>query len=310
MSKTYFGIDVSEHNGAIDWAEVAKHIDFAILRLGWVGNKNNHTLDKKFKENYAAAKKAGVKIGAYVYIYSNSEETAKQGAEWAVKQLNGLDLDLPVYCDMEDKSIAGLGKTKLSNIAKAFNEIIEKAGFWAGLYANKNWFDNYLTKAVAKRFTTWIAHYTSGAEKYKGEFDMWQNSSTGKVAGINGNVDTDYLYRDLFNEIAKKKGNKTPSKPVETKPAASKTENKSYSNGAKSFDSTYKYGKAYFVKTKAGLRLRKSPVNGDTITIMPYGSKVTWYGYYTNVNGVIWRYVQYKNNGRTFEGFCSNEYLK
>lgn len=309
MSKTYFGIDVSEHNGTINWTEAAKHIDFAILRVGWVGNKNNHTLDKKFKENYAAAKKAGVKIGAYVYMYSNSEVHARQGAEWTLQQLKGLSLDLPVYCDMEDSSIAGLGKTRLSNIAKAFNEVIEKGGYWAGLYANRNWFDNYLTKAVAKRFTTWIAHYTSGKDKYKGEYDMWQNSSTGKVAGISGNVDTNYLYRDLFSEIAKKKGNAsaaTPSKPAETKPAASKP----YSNGAESFNSDYKNGKAYTVSAKAGLRLRKAPKTGAVITVMPYGAKVMWYGFYTKVGSTIWRYVQYKHNGRTYEGFCSSDYLK
>lgn len=210
----FFGIDVSEHNGSIDWNEASKHIDFAILRIGWVGNKNNHKLDKKFEEFYKQAKAAGVKLGAYVYMYTKSEETAKLGAEWAIEQLKGKEFELPIYCDMEDKSIAGLGKTKLTEITKAFNNVLEEAGYWAGIYASRNWFDNYLEDGIEKRFTSWIAHYTSSSNKYEDEYDMWQNSSSGRVQGISGRVDTNYLYRDLFSEV----GHNTENKPPETKP--------------------------------------------------------------------------------------------
>lgn len=201
---SYFGIDVSKHNGSIDWGKVAKEVDFAIIRIGWIGNKNNHTVDTKWETNYKNAKAAGVKVGVYVYNYCNSESTAKAGAEWALKQLDGKSLDLPVYIDMEDSSIASLGKSKLTAIVKAFNGVIEGAGLWAGVYANKNWYDNYLEDGIEDRYTSWIAHYTSGTDKYNGEFDMWQNSSTGKIDGISGNVDTNYMYRDLFSAV---KGN-------------------------------------------------------------------------------------------------------
>ena len=198
---SYFGIDVSQHNGTIDWSKVARKVKFAIIRLGWIGNKNNHTIDTKFETNYKNAKAAGVKIGVYIYNYCNNETTAKDGADWAINKLKGKKIDLPVYIDMEDSSIVSLGKTKLTNIVKAFNEKIEAAGYWAGVYANKNWFDNYLVDGLEKTYTSWIAHYTSGTNKYKGFYDMWQNSSTGKIDGISGNVDTNYLYRDLFSEI-------------------------------------------------------------------------------------------------------------
>ena len=209
----YFGVDLSEFNGSIDWERLSKHIDFAILRIGWVGNKNNSTLDENFEEYYRSARSAGVKIGAYVYIYSNSEKTAREGAEWAVERLKGKTLDLPVYCDMEDKSIANLGRTKLTAIVNAFNSVIEKHGYWAGVYANRNWYDNYLDKDLRKRYTSWIADYSSGTDKYKGEYDMWQNSSTGKVDGISGNVDTDYLYRNLFKAVSA--DDKEPEKPID-----------------------------------------------------------------------------------------------
>ena len=156
MSKTYFGVDISEHNGTVDWSKVAKNVDFAILRIGWVGNTQNK-MDIKFEENYAAAKKAGVKLGAYVYIYSKS--------------------------------------------TKAFNEVISKGGYRVGVYANLDWFKNKLNASV-KQYYTWIAHYTSGTNKYKGEYQMWQNSSKGRVDGVKGNVDTNYLYEDIFDKPA------------------------------------------------------------------------------------------------------------
>lgn len=208
---SYFGVDISEHNGNIDWSKLAKSVDFVILRVGWVGNKNNHTLDKKFEDYYQKARSSGMKIGAYVYMYSNSEATAKEGAEWTLKQLSRKTLDLPVYCDMEDKSISGLGKDKLSAITRAFNSVIEAGGFWAGIYASKNWFDNYLDKEIPKRYTSWIAHYTSGTDRYKDEYHMWQNSSDGSVDGISGRVDTNYLYNDLFTRIANKNNTKKES---------------------------------------------------------------------------------------------------
>lgn len=201
-----FGIDISEHNGTINWELVKTQINFAILRLGWIGNKNNHTIDKQFERNYMECKRLGIPVGVYVYCYCNSEETAKAGANWTIEKLKGKKLELPVYIDMEDSSIASCGKEKLTDICIAFNSIIEKKGLWAGVYANENWFNNYLNKEeIKKRYTTWIASYKSGTECYKGEYDMWQNSSKGKINGINGNVDTNYMYRDLVAQI---KGNK------------------------------------------------------------------------------------------------------
>lgn len=209
-----FGIDVSTFQGNINWDKVKSQIGFAILRLGWIGNKNNHTLDTKFERNYSECKRLGIPVGVYVYNYCNCEDTAKSGAEWALQQLNGKSLELPVYLDMEDSSIANLGKDKLTNICIAFNTVIENAGLWAGVYANKDWFDNKLNKDTIKsKYTTWIAHYTSGTNKYQGEYDIWQNSSSGKINGISGNTDTNYMYRDLIVEI----GNKTPSVPTNTK---------------------------------------------------------------------------------------------
>ncbi len=202
MSK--FGIDVSEHKGTINWDAVKSQVSYAILRLGWIGNKNNHTLDKQFERNYSECKRLGIPVGVYVYCYCNNANTARQGAEWTLQKLNGKSLELPVYIDMEDSSIKGMGKGILTDVCIAFNSVIEGAGLWAGVYANLDWFNNYLYKDTIKsKYTTWIAHYTSGVNKHEGEYDIWQNTSKGRINGISGNVDTNYMYRDLMAEIGK-----------------------------------------------------------------------------------------------------------
>lgn len=212
---SYKGIDVSHFQGNIDWNKVKGNIDFAILRLGWIGNNNNHTLDTKFETYYNACKSAGIPIGIYVYNYCNSEDTVKSGAEWTVNQLKDKGIDLPIYIDMEDRSIENLGKDKLTNICIAFNTVIENAGYWAGVYANLNWYTNYLNKDTIKaRYTTWVAHYGISQDRYVGQYDMLQYSDTGKISGISGNVDMDIMYRYLINEI-KESNTGTDRKTVE-----------------------------------------------------------------------------------------------
>ena len=196
------GIDVSEHQGKINWDIVKGQIDFAILRLGWIGNHNNHTLDKYFERNYSECKRLGIPVGVYIYNYCKSEETAESGARWTLAQIENKQLDLPVYIDMEG-DITSLGKDKLTDIVIAFNNIIESVGkYWAGVYANRNWFDNYLHKNIIKeKYTTWIAHYGISPSKYEGQYDMLQYSDTGKVNGINGNCDMNEMYRNIIGEM-------------------------------------------------------------------------------------------------------------
>ena len=166
---SYKGIDVSHYQGNIDWKKVKENIDFAILRLGWIGN-NKHELDTKFETYYKACKREGIPIGVYVYNYCNSQDAVKSGAKWTINQLNGKSIDLPVYIDMEDSKIERLGKDKLTNICIAFNTVIENAGYWGGVYANLNWYTNYLNKDIIKaKYTTWVAHYGGTQDRYKGK---------------------------------------------------------------------------------------------------------------------------------------------
>lgn len=211
------GIDVSHWNDPIDWNKVKPQIDFAILKMGNIGDKRKFWLDEDFERNYNECKRLNIPVGVYVYSYTNNLDNAKLAGQEVANYVKNLNLDLPVYIDMEDNEIKVEGKEKLTQIVIAFNEEIEKAGKWAGVYANLDWFKNYLDRSkLIPRFTSWIAHvdYTNNQDKYKGEYDMFQYSWIGHIAGCNGNegkVDMNIMYRDLIGEIANNKPQPQPT---------------------------------------------------------------------------------------------------
>lgn len=196
------GIDVSEHQGEINWEKVKGQIAFAILRLGWIGNNNNHTLDKQFERNYSECKRLGIPVGVYVYNYCKTESKIVDGAIWVLEQLKNKVLELPVYLDMEDDSIIESGKQELTDMVIRFNSEIEESGRYAGVYANKYWFNTYLYKDIlSKMYSCWVAQYNNVCDLEINNKDMWQFTNSGKIDGIQGNVDMNILYRDLVSEI-------------------------------------------------------------------------------------------------------------
>ena len=190
------GIDVSEHQDRINWAEVQnEEIDFVILRLGWIGNKENHTIDKFFKENYESCVRLGIPVGVYVYSYCETEEAAKSAAKWTSEQLKDKKITYPVFIDMEDSQIENLDVQTLTDISKTFCEELKTSGYSkVGIYANKNWLVNKLDASQLSKYNIWLAHYTDKTD-YSGKYNMWQYTSSGTVKGIMGNVDMNYSYK-------------------------------------------------------------------------------------------------------------------
>ena len=195
------GIDVSEFQGKIDWAKVKKDgIEFAILKLGNIYDYDTNYKDSKFDINYKNARAQGIKVGSYIYNYCNTVDTLKKGVEWALEKLSNKKLDLPIYLDMEDKDIQGETKATLTNQCNEFAKMIEAAGYRAGVYANLNWLENELNPDnFDKDISVWVAQYYSKCE-YAGKYDIWQYTSSGKVSGISGNCDMNYLYSNSIIE--------------------------------------------------------------------------------------------------------------
>ena len=196
----YKGIDVSKHQGKIDWTKVkAAGVQFAMLRAGY-GRYDNQK-DEQFEANYKGATAAGIPVGAYHYSYATTAEQAKQEAEVFLGWIKGKNLTYPVAFDIEDKKQANLGVSVISDIIRAFCEAVEAAGYYVVVYANKDWLTNRIDADCKSRYDIWLAQWTS-KPTYTGSYGMWQYTSDGAVDGIAGRVDMNIAYKDYPAIIA------------------------------------------------------------------------------------------------------------
>ena len=194
------GIDVSEHQGRIDWDAVkASGIDFAILRIGFGAPSWGGRVDYQFSRNISECERLGIPYGIYIYSYARDDQQAADEASMVIDCLSGHNPRLPVYYDLEDKSIIADGRQSgIASRARIFCNRISAAGYNPGIYANLYWFNNILTDSVFKSgsWDHWIAQYNSKCH-YTGNYSFWQYTSSGKVSGISGNVDMNYAYIDV-----------------------------------------------------------------------------------------------------------------
>lgn len=190
------GIDVSGSNRIIDFTKVKKDNNFVILKLGNIYDDEKFYIDSKFERNYKECQKLGIPTGIYIYNYCNSVETLKKEIKEVLEYLEDRVLQMPIYLDMEDKSIKVEGKETLTQQCIEFTKLIEVEGYRAGIYANLDWFKNYIdTSKFDKNVSVWVAQYYKKCE-YEGKYDIWQYSSDGRVDGVSGRVDMNYLYNE------------------------------------------------------------------------------------------------------------------
>ncbi len=197
------GIDVSVHNGDIDWSKVkADGIDFAILRAGY--GKLAKQKDAKFEDNYKGAKAAGIPVGAYWYSYATTPDEAKLEAEVCVSILKGKQFEFPIFFDQEEKTTLDTGKANCSEMIRAFCDVLEANGYWVGLYTSRSCLTTHIEDDIKKRYALWAAEW-SDKLRYDGPVGIWQHSEKGKVDGITGNVDLDIGYKN-YPTMIKAKG--------------------------------------------------------------------------------------------------------
>lgn len=192
----YKVIDVSEWQGVIDWAKVkADGVVGAIIRYA-----DGDYLDKYFDRNMQMAKAQGLHIGAYIFSRASSKAGAEKEAQRLFDASKKYSPDLPLYIDLEDNKLKKYAET----VAQAYISKIKALGGKPGVYANLNWWNNYLKKTAKLSFAMWLAQYndkmTYTPKSYVG---MWQYSSSGKVKGISGRVDMDWLYIPYWEDEKK-----------------------------------------------------------------------------------------------------------
>lgn len=194
------GIDVSRYQGSINWNQVAAAgKQFAIVRLG-SSNSNGLYVDPYFEQNVNGAHAAGLRVGAYYYTYARSEQAVIDELSLFLQALTGLQLEYPVFVDVEDSSLTGIGRAQLTNLVKFAMDILYQRKYYAGWYSYTNFINNYLNAGALADYPLWVADYRSTLG-YTGPYTMWQYTSSGRVSGISGAVDLNYSYKDFLPEI-------------------------------------------------------------------------------------------------------------
>lgn len=203
------GIDVSKYQGNVDWDKVKNTgIDFVIIRAGY--GKYSNQKDPKFDTNIKGAYEAGIRnIGVYHFSYADNVADAKIEAQVCLKWVEPYKkmITLPIWFDQEyTQDILNATKTVRTNCCIEFCKAIHNAGYRTGLYASKDWFENKITASSLPSYCeNWVAQYASACT-YKGDYVVWQYSSTGKVNGIQGNVDMNKAKASLIKASASQEG--------------------------------------------------------------------------------------------------------
>lgn len=192
-----FGIDISRHNGSIDWNAVkSSGVDYVIIRCGYRGSSSGALItDQNFQSNIKGATAAGLKVGIYVFSQAINEVEAVKEASLAVSLAKGYKLTYPIFIDTESSGGRAdkIDVATRTAVVNAFCQTVQSAGYQAGIYASKSWFETKLSMGSVGNYRIWLAQYAA-APTYSGRYDMWQYSSKGTISGINGKVDLNLSY--------------------------------------------------------------------------------------------------------------------
>jgi len=187
------GIDVSQFQGVIDWDTTAQYIDFAIIRCGR-GSDLTAQDDTKWAVNTAACERLGIPYGVYLYSLARTDADAHSEAAHALRLLDGKHPQLPVYIDLEDSGIRdNCTKAEVLRHVTIFCETLQAAGYSVGVYANRYWWTTTLDDPTYDRWDRWLAVWAAETG-YGGSYSTWQTCNTGRIPGIQANVDIDLRY--------------------------------------------------------------------------------------------------------------------
>lgn len=194
------GIDVSQWQGWINWPKVkAAGIDFAIVRVAH-GAGEGSVVDTYYRRNVREAKAAGIELGVYIYSDATTVEDARNEANHVISLLSSAgvsaaDLPLGVYYDLEDPKLQKVSnRGLLLDMTKAFTARMKAGGYNnLGVYSNLYWWTTFLPSDEYNQWNRWVAQYNNKCH-YTGAYKMWQFRSTGRVDGVDGNVDMNIGY--------------------------------------------------------------------------------------------------------------------
>lgn len=202
------GVDISEHNGKVDWEALAKEYDFAFIRAGYRGYGENGiiTEDKYVRDNLNAANKAGIPVGLYFYSQATNEKEAQKEASFAVSIAKKYKIDLPIMidfeypCNSEGEQVGRLVEANLSpdenaQLINAFLDKVESKGYTSGVYASSSVFYHRIsTDKLNDNAVIWVADYNKNVT-FDVDYTIWQYSEKGKSKAVSSKyVDLNYWF--------------------------------------------------------------------------------------------------------------------
>ncbi len=215
------GIDISHHNynlyangyETLNWEAIkAAGIDYVIIRVG----DASIGIDPTFEKSYADAKAAGLDVGVYFYTRATSVAEIRREANLVLSALDGKQFEYPIYLDLEDDSLIGIDPAILNEMCVEFFTVLQRSGYYTGLYVNHNWLNTVIDKVTAlSRFEIWYARYDPDfteddgilwdVEKNGRHLGMWQYSDSGVIDGVDTVFDFNFAYKD-YPAIIKENG--------------------------------------------------------------------------------------------------------
>lgn len=292
-----FGIDVSAWQKGFNFAKAkAEGVEFVVLRGAYSapGVVDGAGRDTCFVDFYAKVKAQGLPVGAYQYsMATNKEEALAEALYFEKNVLQGRQFDLPVYIDLEDRRVKTAGKTKITEIAKAWCEYLESKGYFVGIYASRSFFSEYLNDSELQNYAHWVAQWTK-EPTYKGNngvFGMWQfGGETNKirtniVAGVV--CDQNYMMVDYPTIIKKAKLNGYGNKTIQKVETVQKVETK---KEIKVGDLVYFSGGKHYVSASSGFGF-KAKEGKAKVTNFAKGKKHPYHVVHTDNKSNVYGWV-------------------
>jgi GH25 family lysozyme M1 (1,4-beta-N-acetylmuramidase) len=196
------GIDVSRFQGKIDWKKVKEAgVEFAIIRAGLRGTTEGKLLqDDMFEDNIEGALANGIDVGVYFYSQALNEEEAMEEVQIILDLIEPYQIKYPVVIDVESAEsdsarTANLSSDSYEAAVKTFCDAVSQAGYTPMVYGNVKSFTLLMDAADVDNYDIWIAYYGLPLY-YPYHFDIWQFTSSGRIDGIEGDVDLNICIKE------------------------------------------------------------------------------------------------------------------
>lgn len=299
-------IDVSYHNGTIDWEKAKPHIEGAIIRCGY-GQDLKKQDDKQYQRNVSECTRLGIPFGVYFYSYAESLDKVDGEIKHLKRLIDGVKMQFPIFLDLEEDKNAKIAKDVANKWLKAMD------GYDVGIYANLYWWNNHLKGVECKK---WVAAWQKTQPKVN-NMVLWQYDAYGTVPGVGSGVDLDKniaLKIEKPNENPKKKTVDEIAREVITGKWGNGAERKKrltaagydYEAVQKRVNEILGVGKKTYMTVtgvKYALNMRNAPgMSGVIIATIPKGERVEL------LEKTTAKWYKVKYNGKT--GYCWTEYLK